>query len=295
MAKEELINCLSNERVIVRFVPKENAMAGNNPRHAISGGMADTSTRTYVVPQLRSGQLVDVLTKDEKAFLENYLGMEDNSLSVHRTENNFWKRFKVILHKYDNILNLSDALDYIKYKVLKANSNLIAPDLQTLQDFPKATYEFVLIKESENVNAGLTKMAAKKRAYAIYGKMEEDRDTMRVVVETLTRKPVADTTTKDALAVEVDRLIDSNVKEFLRVAEDKYLPTKVLLRNGIEAGIVANRDGRLYLRDAGGDTPLCNSGEPTLSVAAGFLNEPKHNEIKLLIEAKVNQYKEKTK
>ena len=295
MASEQLINCLTNERVIVRFVPKENAMAGNNPRHAVYGGMADTSTRTYVVPQLRSGQLVDVLTKNEKAFLEHYLGMEDNALSVHKTEKNFWKSFKVILHKHDNILDLSQPMDYIKYKVLKANTNLIAPNLQAVQDLPKATYEYVLIKDSENVNAGLTKMDAKKRAYAIYGKIENDKDTMRVIVEALTRRPVSDTTTRDALAVEIDKLIDSNVKDFLRVAEDQLLPTKVLIRNAIEAGVIANRDGRLYLREANGDMPLCNNGEPTMSVAATYLNEPKHSETKMLIEAKVNQYKEKAK
>ena len=295
MATEQLINCLTDERVTVRFVPRENAMAGNNPRHAVYGGMADTSTRTYVVPQLRSGQLVDVLTKAEKAFLESYMGMEDNALSVHRTEKNFWKNFKVILHKHDNILDLSQPLDYIKYKVLKANTSLIAPDQKTLQDFPEATFEFVLIKDSDNLNAGILKKDAKKKAYAIFGKIENDKYTMRVIVETLTRRPVADTTSTESLALEVDKLIDNNVKDFLRVAEDPLLPTKVLIRNGIEAGIIANRDGRLYLRDAGGDTPLCNNGEPTMSVAATFLNEPKHNETKLLIEAKVNQYKESVK
>lgn len=295
MATEQLINCLTDERVTVRFVPRENAMAGNNPRHAVYGGMADTSTRTYVVPQLRSGQLVDVLTKAEKAFLESYMGMEDNALSVHRTEKNFWKNFKVILHKHDNILDLSQPLDYIKYKVLKANTSLIAPDQKTLQDFPEATFEFVLIKDSDNLNAGILKKDAKKKAYAIFGKIEDDKYTMRVIVETLTRRPVADTTSTESLALEVDKLIDNNVKDFLRVAEDPLLPTKVLIRNGIEAGIIANRDGRLYLRDAGGDTPLCNNGEPTMSVAATFLNEPRHNETKLLIEAKVNQYKESVK
>lgn len=295
MATEQLINCLTNEKVIVRFVPRENAMAGNNPRHAVYGGMADTSTRIYVVPQLRSGQLIDVLTKSEKAFLENFMGMEDNALSVHKTERNFWKNFKVILHKQDNVLDLSQPMDFIKYKVLKANTNLIAPDLQTLQDYPKATYDFVLIKDSENVNAGLTKMDAKKRAYSIYGKIENDKGSMRVIIEALTRRPVADTSSRNELAVQIDKLIDSNVKEFLRVAEDPLLPTKVLIRDGIEAGVIANRDGRLYLRDVNGDMPLCNNGEPTMSVAATYLNEPKHSETKLLIEAKVNQYKEKLK
>ncbi len=294
MAKQ-LINCLSNERVMVRFLPKENAMAGNNPKHVLYGGMAETSTRTFVVPQLRSGQLTDVLTSDEKDFLENYLGMEDNALSVYRTEDNFWKKFKVTLQKNDNVLNLADAMDYIRYKVLLANKNLIAPNMQAVQDYPKATYEFVLIKDNENVNANKSRMDAKKEAYMLYGKIENDRDTMRVIVETLTRRPVSNNDSADSLAVKLDELIDRDVKAFLKVANDPLLPTKVLIRNGIEAGVIANRGGLLYLRDTGGDIPLCENGDPTMGAASTFLNMPKHNETKMLIEAKVNQYKENSK
>ena len=295
MAKDKLINCLTNEKVLVRFLPKENAMAGNNPKHVLYGGMAETSTRTYVVPQLRSGQLTDVLTNDEKEFLESYLGMEDNGLSVYRQENNFWKKFKVILRKQDNVLDLSDGMDYIKMKVLLANKNLIAPDMQAVQDNPKSTYEFVLIRENENIDAGKARMDAKKEAFMLYGKIENDRDTMRVIVETLTRRPVADTTKTDALAIQIDELIDSDVKTFLKVAKDPLLPTKVLIRNGIEAGVIANRGGLLYLRDAGGDLPLCENGDPTMSAASTYLNMPKHNETKMFIEAKVKQFKDNSK
>ena len=66
----------------------------------------------------------------------------------------------------------------------------------------------------------------------------------------------------------------------------------MLIRDAIDAGVIANRGGQLYLRDSGGDVPLCEQGEPTLSVAATYLNMPKYNETKMLVEAKVQQYKE---
>jgi hypothetical protein len=37
--------------------------------------------------------------------------------------------------------------------------------------------------------------------------------------------------------------------------------------------------------------PLCEKGEPTLNVAAGYLNMPTHQNTKLLIEDKVKEYK----
>ena len=44
MAKSQetqLINCLRDEKIVVRHVPRENAMIGNNPKHVLSGGMAE--------------------------------------------------------------------------------------------------------------------------------------------------------------------------------------------------------------------------------------------------------------
>ena len=294
MAKDEkMISCLSKDRVLIKFVPKENAMAGNDPKHVLYGGMAETSTRTYVVPMLRSGQLKDVLTKDEKSFLESYLGLEDNALSVYNIENNFWKKFKVTVRKEGDSLDLSDGMDYIRYKVLLANTDLIAPSLQALEDRPKSTYEFVLIKESESVGATKAKIDTKKEAYKVWGKIDDKADMLRVIIETLTRKPVSSAASVDTLNVTVEGLIEKDPKMFLKVANDEYLPTKVLIRNGIEAGVIINRGGQLYMRD--NNEPLCENGEPTLNVAAGYLNMPKHQNTKLLIVDKVKEYKENLK
>jgi hypothetical protein len=268
-------------------------MAGNDPKHVLYGGMAETSTRTYVVPMLRSGQLKDVLTKDEKSFLESYLGLEDNALSVYNIENNFWKKFKVTVRKEGDSLDLSNGMDYIRYKVLLANTDLIAPSLQALEDRPKSTYEFVLIKESESVGATKAKIDTKKEAYKVWGKIDDKADMLRVIIETLTRKPVSSAASVDTLNVTVEGLIEKDPKMFLKVANDEYLPTKVLIRNGIEAGVIINRGGQLYMRD--NNEPLCENGEPTLNVAAGYLNMPKHQNTKLLIVDKVKEYKENLK
>ena len=44
------------------------------------------------------------------------------------------------------------------------------------------------------------------------------------------------------------------------------------------------------MRDS--NTPLCDSGDPTLSVAAEYINRPKNQELRLLIQNKVKEYKE---
>ena len=67
-----VVNCLRNETIIVRFIPSPSAMV-RSKGHVLSGGMADTATRSFVVPRLSSGQYKNVLTNNEMKFLEKYM------------------------------------------------------------------------------------------------------------------------------------------------------------------------------------------------------------------------------
>ena len=64
--------------------------------------------------------------------------LEYNALSVHKKVDNFWDDSndvgisKVRLTKQDTILDLTSPEDYIKYKILLANKDFIAPSLQAL-------------------------------------------------------------------------------------------------------------------------------------------------------------------
>lgn len=89
--KEEkpLINCLRNERIIIRHIPRQSNMV-QNPKHILYGGMAENATRTFTVPRLSSGKYVNVLTDDEKDFLEDLMGLEPNALSIYKKVDNFW-------------------------------------------------------------------------------------------------------------------------------------------------------------------------------------------------------------
>lgn len=298
MAKErveELVNCLRKERVIIRFVPKPNGKI-TNPNHIMFGGMARDAVRWFVVPKLSSGVYVNVLTDEEKDFLEYIMKLEPNALSVYRRENNFWSDAnpqgvgRVRLEKGDNFLDLSIPLDYIKYKVLLANKDAIAPSPQYLEDHPKSTYQFVCIREGEDTIAAKNSLDLKKQCYKELGKIEDDIDIMRLVVETLDGRPVSNNSKLDFLQTRADELMTANIKAFYKVITDKMLPTKVLIRKAIQAGIIYKRGDFLYLRN--GNTPLCEEGEdPTIAMAAKYLNNPKHQTVKFAIETELKQDK----
>lgn len=286
-----LINCLRNERIVVRHVPKARGLV-TDPRHILYGGMAENATRTFVVPVLSSGMYVNVLTNEEKAFLEDIMGLEYNALSVYKKENNFWSDAneegisRVTLSKQDNYFDLSNPADYIKYKILLANSDYIAPSLHDLENKPKETYQFVIISEGEELRSAKDNMSFTMRAYKEFGKIEDDIDTLRAVVELIDGRPLAASTKLEFLQTRVNSLIQSNSKLFLNVVTDPLLSTKVLIKKAIERGVVVKRGDYLYLKSD--NSPLCNNNEePTLNIAAKYLNLPRQQELKFSIEAQL--------
>ena len=281
-----LISCLRNERIIVRHVPKEGGLV-TNPKHILYGGMAENAVRYFTVPILESsGAYKNVLTDDEKAFLEEVMGLEYNALSVYKKENNYWSNYQVRLTKQDNFLDLSVPDDYIKYKVLKANSNFIADSLETLQDKPKATYQFVMIREGEEESNESEKLSATMRCYMEYGKIKDDKDTLKCIIELIDGRPIAANSKIELLQGKINNLIQADSKLFLKIITDPLLSTKVLINKAIEAGIISKRGDQYYLISS--NSPLCgNNEDPTLNVAARYLNLPKNQELKLSIEAKI--------
>lgn len=284
--KEMPVSCLRKEKVIVRHINKESGLV-SDPRHILYGGMAETAVRYFTVPVMESsGIYKNVLTDNEKAYLEEIMGLEYNALSIYKKENNYWDNYFVRLVKQDNILDLSVPDDYIKYKVLKANSNFIADSLETLQDKPKATYQFVMIMEGEQENKEQEKMSDTMKCYMEYGKIKDNKDTLKCIIELIDGRPLAANSKIEFLQSRINTLIQSDSKLFLKVITDPLLPTKVLIKKAIEAGLISKRGDQYYLRSD--NTPLCDHNEdPTFNTAAKYLNLPKNQELKLSIEARI--------
>lgn len=286
-------NPLRNTRIIVRYIARQRGLI-DNPKHVLYGGMAETAKVTFTVPRLTSGMLVNVLTDAEKQFLEETLGLEFNALSIYRKSGNFWDGstdnsiHKVTLTKQDNFFDLSNPEDYIRYKILLANKDFIAPSLKELKDRPKGTYRFVIIDEGDEAKLAQDKMSVTMKCYLEYGKVENNTEILRAIIETIEGKPLSPDTKLEFLQAKINDLIQSNSKLFLQTITDQYLPTVVLIKKAIELGFITKRGDYLYLSKD--NTPLCQANEePTLTVASIFLNLPKNQETKFWLEANVKQ------
>lgn len=286
--EDNIINPLRAGKVTVRFVPHKGGPAGDNPNHALSGGMAEGSTVKYCVPILSSGTYKNVLTNSEKDFLEKILDLDPNALSVYRKIDNYWDNYYVTVGKDGITLDLSNPEDYIKYKVLLANSDEIAPSLENLQDRPKQTYRFVMVEEGDEARLENDKMDATMASYAEFKKISSDNDTMRILVELIDLRPYAQNTKSDFLRSRINQLIQADPKGFLKNITDPYLHSKVLIRRATELGALFVRNDCYHLKADG--TSLSDLGQDaTLSVASRWLNMPSHQDIKAILEATVDK------
>ncbi len=287
---EVKVNPLRNERVYVRFIPRENGYAGTNKAHVLYGGRADGVFDSLCVPMLRStGNYKNVLTDDEKDYLEEALGLDNNALSVYRKENNYWDNYRVQINTKEGLyLNLADPEDYIKYKVLLANVDLVAPSVQERIERPKATYLYEIVREVEESDLENVKVDTTMACYKEFGKIDGDLDTMRVLVELLDGRPYSQSDKAPFFRSRIMALIQRDPKLFLSTITDPLLHTKVIIRRSTELGKISKRGDYYYLASDG--SPLCDGGEnPTLSIAARYINLPAHTDIKFLLESEVDK------
>ena len=282
--EKQLISCLRNEKITVKFIPREGGLV-TDPKHVLYGGLGENSKRRFVVPMLQSGVYVNVLTNSEKDYIEYIMGLPDNSLSVYRKVDNFWSNRGVILGKEKKIIDLSDPDQFIDYKILLANKDFICPSEEELKKAKKATYQYVIIKEGEELDNSISSLELTSRAYLLYGQSKEDLKKLSKIIELATGKVVS-TTDKKLVYTQVDKLIKDNTKRFVECAEDSYLDTKIFISDCIEAGLIRKRGQYYYFTE--GNTPICNEKqEPTLQSACDYLNSPKYQEKRFVLEAKL--------
>ena len=269
---------LPQKTVTVKYIKRKKGMASNvSEDHVISGGMLSGSVKRYCTPLMRNGSLANVLNSAEKEELEKLTGL---NLSIY---SDFWKEHAVSLFKEDNLLDLSNPLDYISYKILLSYKNDICP--KWTERNLKQTYEFVIISGDEELNEKKVSYDSKKEAFKLYGKIEDDKDKLLGILKLLTNKPISSDSTLTWLQTKVEEFIDSKPSLFIDLIKDSKFETKLLIQNAEEKGYV-KKSGNKYSTIDGLD--LCESGQiPTFENAIAYLDNPKHQDVRGIIEAKL--------
>jgi len=264
--------------VRVKYIKRKKGMASNvGEDHVISGGMLSGSVKKYCTPRMRNGSLANVLTSDEKITLEKATGL---NLSIY---SDFWKEHSVPLYKEDNLFDLSNPLDYISYKILLAYKDEICSKWSERN--LKQTYDFVVTSEDEELTEKKSNLDSKKEAFKLYGKIEDDFEKLIGILKLLTNKPISKDSSLKWLQSQVEEFLDTKPNSFISLLKDNSLETKMLVNSAEDKGIII-KNGNKYKTIDGLD--LCENGQiATFENAIAYLENPKHQDVRMLIEAKL--------
>jgi hypothetical protein len=272
---------LPNKKVRVR--PNlENSGWIKNPRHA-AFFKVEGAYESYPVAMLKSGQLKNPFTDEEKLFLEEHYGYEVNTLRVSKKDSPL-REINVRLTKDGMSLDLSNPDDYIIYKVLLTNSDKIAPSVKERK--AKATYKFYIEDEAEIAEMKSSDANINQIAWMEYGKISENKSKLAAFLKIYSQVFKMPTTKIDKntdikiLQGKVSDIVKDKMQAFVEIVTNPDYETMLLISQAVETGVIV-RNGTKYSL-AEGDQ-IGN----TFKEAIQYLKAPVNQELILILEEQI--------
>ena len=250
--KEEFVP----KKVKVRLVRREGGWLP--PEHEASVMMQD-SKRLYCVPTSASmKQMVNPLAglkSEQLDFLAHKMGLEKgDDFNVHKQKGNFWHNFDVALTRDGDFYDLSDPVGFLKWAVLRSDTEKIAPSWNEREQ--KGTYEFALVEDGEVESQKISRADKMKKAWMLCGKLESSESDMRDFLWVYwldnprdAQKPPKQATA-EFLKTQIIDVVENFTDRFLALASDTDYGTKLLIKKGLDVKALALRQGKYYLGDS---------------------------------------------
>lgn len=284
MAGEKVFK-LPDEIVEIRYIKKPTGIVVNE-NHVLYGGLAEGSFITYRPKKQRNETYHNVLSNNEKKYLEDVLGLPDNGLSVYNKKDNYWDSLKIPIGKNGLRLDLNDPEQYIQFKVLESLDDVIAPSVEAAEKMYKKTYRFVIIRQGEEAKATLKKLDVTVEAYKFYAKIAGDRKAMLDYLY-VTGTRVAEDTDKDWMEAEIGKQVASNPVKFVQTLKDPSYETKILLYKSLGNGLILKKGNQYYSKD--GEALAEPNQLATLENTINYLEASVNQQYRLLLIGKTNK------
>lgn len=231
-------NILSDETIIVKCIEENTAswiLEGKDGHLRWEG-----TAVSYDVP-LTSNGVKQILKKEEQAFLEKEIDdtRPKGWLSPYVKKENAWtgkNRYKVVIPVDGIELDMNNAIDFIKHKILLANVEDIAPSYAERLD---RKYIFYMERKSNIEKTRSDRVDKQLEAMEFITKIKDDLVKMRNVLLVLFRGKVG----KIPLDITIERCRNM-LYEYNEVTQDMFLQTirdeelkyKILYYKALEKG-----------------------------------------------------------
>lgn len=286
---KELKNCLSEEKVFVKYV-MDTKNGITEKTHPLYGGLSNNASIGIPAPLLTK-KIPLIFTKEELLFLGSELN-EDLS-----PNSNFWKEYRkdsngmpisefpIFLKKEGAMFNKNNALDYIKIRILE-DSDLVANSQEEI--IQRKGVRFVLISEKDVYKKEINSISVKQKAVKFFGKYEDDAEVLKHVLKTF-NKSVDSKHKIEFLQKEAWKISEENPLAFIATLEDEYLKTKIKITDFINFKLI-NKSNNLFYDLEGKKLSLDNEIND-LNGCARYLDSGVGGEFRLELEAKVKTLK----
>lgn len=268
---------LREKKYVVRPVRRKGQWVG--PEHD-SAFMNDGAKLGIVVPVQAGNVLVNPMpefTKEDIVLFAEELGLPDAQKLNIFVPKCYWRGKTVTLDRNGLHLNCLNVDDFVKFLILRSDSDRIAPNWSSR--FDRGTYKFALVEEGEELQDKVSNLEEKKNAYILFGKMDANADKMKdfLYVYYLQKKD-AKRPPKNAslnqLKEEIGRIIEDDLRTYLNILNDDYYNLKLLIQKSVEIGAL-RRDKHLYSLP-GADKPI-----GVLEDLLSHLDDPKNQDVRM--------------
>lgn len=233
---------LENRKVKLVAINRKNWLpTGHDGEFMFTG-----CVQSFCLPfDIKNGRLYKILTPEEQEFFEKKLYLKEGDLSIYKKTDNYWHTFRIRVDKEGLFLDLSDPIDNLKYRVLKA-SPVIAPSWD--ERFNSGEYKFALVDEQEQTVARSKITDKKKKAYKFLGQIEGSHQKMYDFLRVVGKKP-SKSSTREWLNTEIDKLIEDpqTLELVLKTIEDSTYEMKLFIEDAVEAGLIRKPSKAKYL------------------------------------------------
>lgn len=286
---KELINCLSEEKVFVKYImDKKNGIEDRT--HPLYGGLSTNASIGIPAPILNR-RINAIFTKAELEFLGAELNEDLNSNSA------FWREYRrdsngmpidgfpIFLRKEGAMFNKNNAMDYIKIKILE-DSEIVANNIDQIKE--REGYRFYMVSEKDIYKKEITNISTKQKAVKLFGKYEDESDVLKYVLKTF-NKSVDRNSKLEFLQKEAWKISEDHTLAFIASLEDEHLKTKIKIDDFINYKLI-NKSNNLYY-DLEGKKLSLDGEANDLVGCARYLDSGIGGEFRLACEAKIKALK----
>jgi hypothetical protein len=219
----------------------------------------------------------------EQEFFEKELGVENLNPRLKK-EDNFWrmdKRGRVTMTREGLTLNLNNAIDMLRYKILMANKRKVAPSYEERGN--SLSYEFMIVNEDKMTTKRLEDAELQADAFAKFTELTKDTKKMIGFMKALGHTLPANYDNR-WLKAEVLNVLQADSKNFLRIVNDPLFKEKIFVQEAIDAGALKKWNKNRYTTDGGVELGDLNS-------TINWLNDGDNQEARLRIKTQIEQAK----